>query len=135
MDLFNKAFGNEFEPHLDKDAAIKFILNCLLMGHELDRLIELLDTSLEIGCIEGEPGWELERVEDKDRNLPGYSNWPEWAYYRAAVDPDSYQLSYPEAYYGTAEFMSFLKKALDAYLEQYPGKSGELEKLLHLIAD
>jgi hypothetical protein len=134
MEYFEKAFGSEFEPHLDKDAAIKFILNSLLMDDEVNRLIELLDTTLQIGCLEGEPGWELERLEDKDRGLSGYSEWPSWAYYRASVEPDSFQLTYPEAFYNTKDFTSFVNQALAGYLNEHPEKQAEIEVLERLIA-
>ncbi|MCL7422932.1 MAG: hypothetical protein M8364_18740 [Methylobacter sp.] len=133
MNLFLKAFGSEFEPHLDKDAAIKFILNTLLMDRDIERLIELLDISQNVGGIEGEPGWELERVEDKDRSLPGYSEWPNWAYFRAAVDPDFYELSHPEAYYTTEDFLRFVNLAVAAYLETYPEERNRLEDLIALL--
>jgi len=134
MEYYEKAFGSVFEPHQDKNAAIKFILNSLLMNGEVNRLIELLDLTLHIGCLEGEPGWELERLEDKDRSLPGYSEWPIWAYYRAAVEPDSFQLAYPEAYYNTKDFISFVNQALTGYSKEHPEKQSEIKVLEQLIA-
>lgn len=128
MDLFEETFGSEFEPHLDENAAIKFILNSLMMDKTLDRLIEIFDLSLNIGCIEGEPGWELERIEDKDRKLSGYSEWPDWAMYRVAVEPESYQLKYPEIYYRSDEFMAFVEKSLKVFSNKYPEKRDALKK-------
>lgn len=133
MDLFQKAFGGEFEPHLDKDGAIKFILNSLMMDKGMDRLFELLDVSQQVGCIEGEPGWEFERVEDGDRGLVGYSLWPHWASFRAFVDPESYELVAPEAYYTAEVFKGFASQAVDAYLSVHAGERGKLENVAGLI--
>lgn len=133
MDLLKKAFGGKFEPHSDKDAAIKFILNILMMDKGMDRLIELLDASQEVGCIEGEPGWELERVEENDRGLVGYSDWPRWAYFRAFVDPDSYELITPEAYYTAEDFKSIASQAVNAYLSVHTEERGKLDALVGLI--
>lgn len=133
MNLFLKAFGSKFEPHLDKDATIKFILNTLLMDRDIDRLIELLDISQNVGGIEGEPSWELEQAEDKDRSLPGYSEWSNWAYFRATVDPDFYELSHPEAYYTTEDFLRFVNLAVAAHLETYPEERNRLAALITLF--
>jgi hypothetical protein len=133
MDLFQKAFGEKFEPHLDKDAAIKFILNILMMDKGMDRLLELIDVSQEVGCIEGEPGWELERVEENDRGLVGYSDWPRWACFRVFVDPDSYELVNPEAYYTAEDFKSFASQAVNTYLTVYAEERAKFEGLVSLI--
>ena len=115
---FNKAFNCEFEPHKDKDAAVKFILNTLVMDESMDRLVELLDLSQQVGCIEGEPGWELERVEDKDRELAGYAAWPRWAYFRAYVDPNYFELAEPESYYTVEDFKGFLCQAVNTCIDE-----------------
>lgn len=133
MDLFEHAFGGEFEPHLDKDAALKLILHCLFIDRELERLTTLLDQTLNIGGLEGQPRWELARIEDQDRRLPGYSEWPKWACYRANVRPDEYPLSYPTAYYKAEEFSDFVTKVHTAYCARYPDQSHTLKKLLSLL--
>lgn len=113
MDVFEKVFGCEMQPHRDEHTAIKLILSSLIMDKSVDRLIELLDPSYEVGCLEGEPGWELERIEKQDRARPAYQVWPDWADYRAYVDPELYELSTPEAYYKSTDFRSYLKQAMD----------------------
>ncbi|PCM44849.1 hypothetical protein [Marinobacter sp. ANT_B65] len=114
MDFFEKAFNCKFEPNKDKDAAIKFILNILIVNGSVDQLVSLLDLSQKVGCIEGDPGWELERIEDKDRELPGYAEWPSWAYFRAYVDPSCFELAVPESYYDSEDFKVFLRQAITA---------------------
>jgi hypothetical protein len=132
MDFFNEAFGG-FQPHSDKDAAIKFALNSLLMDAKLVRLVDLIDSSTNVGCIEGEPGWELEHLEDSDRSLSGYLAWPHWAHYRAAVDPECYQLTYPEIFLDRGQFVFYVEKAVAAFLARFPQEKGTLNKLVALI--
>jgi hypothetical protein len=132
VDFFNEAFGG-FRPHLDKDAAIKFALNSLLMDGKLIRLIDLIDSSTNVGCIEGDPGWELERLEESDRDLPGYLSWPDWACYRAAVDPECYQLAYPEIFLDRDQFFGYIERAVVAFLEKFPQEKESLNKLVDLI--
>lgn len=132
MDFFNEAFGG-FQPHLDKDAAIKFALNSLLMDGKLVRLIDLINSSSNVGCVEGDPGWELEHLVESDRNLSGYLSWPDWASYRAAVDPECYQLAHPEIYLDRDQFIGYVEKAVNAFLEKFPQEKGNLSKLTGLI--
>ena len=134
MDFFKDAFDG-FQPYLDEDAAIKFALNSLLMDRKLFRLVALVNKSSDVGCIEGDPGWELESIDESDRQLSGYSSWPEWASYRAAVDSDCFQLAHPEVYLKELEFKSYVKKALDAYLERNPDSRDELDELNRLIVE
>lgn len=132
MDFFKEAFDG-FRPHLDEDAAIKFSLNVLLMEGRLKRLVDLISQSSNVGCIEGDPGWEIEHIINSDRGLPGYASWPEWASYRAAVDTDCYQLAYPEVYLSENDFFSYVEKAIKAYLEKHPHHLDDLNDLIKLI--
>jgi hypothetical protein len=130
IDYFNAAFG-EFSPQSDSDAAAKFSLNVLMMDDRMDRLIDLLTPHSEIGGIEGEPGWLLER-RDADTSPAGYEKWPASATYRAYVDSESYSLKYPEAYYKAEQFLELVRQALHAYFARNPQKRFELLKLCSL---
>jgi hypothetical protein len=102
VDYFAQAFGG-FDPSRDPDAALKFVLNAIMMHDRLDGLSSILTDGHEIGALEGEPGWTLER---RDSGLAGessaYRNWPPGARFRAYVDPNQFHLGHSEAFAGSS---------------------------------
>ena len=60
MDYLQQAFGG-MNPQADQDAAVKFALNAILMDARLRELSCLLIDGHDIGGVEGEPGWIIER--------------------------------------------------------------------------
>jgi len=120
LDYFKDAFGG-FAPHIDNDAAVKFALNMILMDRMLSELEALLTDGHDIGGIEGEPGWMLERRDaSKMGNAQGYEHWPVGASFLAAVDVTAYELAHPEFYMDKATFCSYVSKAIDVYRGRYP---------------
>ncbi len=132
MDYFKDAFGG-FAPHIDNDAAVKFALNMILMDRMLSELEALLTDGHDIGGIEGEPGWMLERRDaSKMGNAQGYEHWPVGASFLATVDVTAYELAHPEFYMDKATFCSYVRKAIDVYRGRYPEDTklfGIIEKL------
>lgn len=106
-------------PHLDVDAAVKFVLNAFFLDARLDELACLLTVGYPLGGVRGEPGWILERWEVED-NTPGYSNWPAGVHFRAFVVPDFYELAHPEFYMERKVFQKYVKTALDVYVQENP---------------
>lgn len=134
MDFFQMAFGG-FSPQEDPDAAVKLCLQALAADHRLSRLAALLTEGSDIGGIEGEPGWLLERRDDGDM-APGYVAWPGGAKFRAFVDLDAYELATPERFYARSEFSRFVRAIVDAYIARYPDRADTLEfipALLHEV--
>jgi len=88
MDYLDLAFG-AFNPQLDKDAAVKLALNVILMDERFRELSCVITDGHEIGAIEGEPGWIIERRDSgPSGEMPGYAHWPKNARFHARVDPD-----------------------------------------------
>lgn len=130
MDYLNEAFGG-FAPHLDTDAAVKFVLNVILMDDRLDELALLLTEGHDIGGIEGDPGWILERRDlVEGSNLTGYTEWPDWARFRAFVDSDGYELAHPEFFMDKATFYRYALAALQSYVKINPGKMASTAEAL-----
>ena len=122
MDYFKTAFGG-FAPHCDKDAAVKFALNIVLLDNRLDELVEVVSDGSQFGGIEGEPGWMLERRDVADEeNYVGYPGWPVGARFKASVDNDAYRLLYPEYFMSREAFMKYLVLAIDAYVAADPAR-------------
>ena len=97
MDYFKAAFG-VFAPHRDEDAAVKFALNVVLMDNRLQELAELVVDGNQLGGIEGEPGWMLERRDaaDEGGEAAAYPDRPAGARFKASVDEDAYRIQHPE---------------------------------------
>lgn len=122
MDYFKAAFGG-FAPHRDEDAAVKFALNVVLMDNRLQELAELIVDGSQLGGIEGEPGWMLERRDDADEgNEAAYPGWPAGARFKATVDEDAYTLQHPEYFMSREAFMKYLVPAIDAYVAADPSR-------------
>ncbi len=120
MDYFRTAFGG-FSPHRDEDAAVKFVLNAVLMDHRVEELAELVVDGSQLGGIEGEPGWMLEGRDAADEgNEAAYPGWPAGARFKASVDEDAYTLQHPKFFMSRETFIGYLAPALEAYVEANP---------------
>lgn len=123
MDYFKAAFGG-FAPHRDEDAAVKFVLNVVLMDDRVQELAELIVDGSRFGGMEGEPGWLLERRDVADEgNETAYPGWPTGARFLASVDEDSYTLQHPEYFMTREVFMKYLVSAIDAYVAADPSRA------------
>ena len=130
-DYFREAFGG-FEEHEDPDAAIKFCLNALAMDHAFSRLIRLLSDDRDFDGIGGVPGWALDRWREGDKNYE-QQDWPPGAEFRASVDPDEYELAFPEGFYTAPAFAGFVHAILRAYVARHPGRAAEAERVVALL--
>ncbi|MFY7907232.1 MAG: hypothetical protein ACOVO0_13950 [Burkholderiaceae bacterium] len=119
MSYLEAAFGG-FAPHLDEDAAVKFILNVILMDNRLAELAELFIDGNALGAIEGEPSWTLERRDNADEEKPAYNEWPKGARFRAYVDPQGYELAHPEFFIDRSGFVGYLLRVLATYEASNP---------------
>ena len=118
MNYFESPFGR-FAPHLDSDAAIKFALNLALKDRRLKELVELMRDGADLGGIEGEPGWIIERRDAVDEfNSSDYPDWPMGARFCAQVDPHAYHLKSPIFYMSRAVFVGYLRQGLDFYVDK-----------------
>ncbi|MDR0587724.1 MAG: hypothetical protein LBG61_01925, partial [Burkholderiales bacterium] len=61
--------------------------------------------------------------------------WPEGAAFRAYVEPDGYELKYPEMFLTKAELYDYLQKGIDAFLERHPDKLNLVEPLINLMKE
>ncbi|MEH6461362.1 hypothetical protein [Chitinimonas sp. JJ19] len=121
-DYFKTAFGG-FAPHRDEDAAVKFALNVVLLDNRLDELVEVVVDGSQLGGIEGDPGWMLERRDVADEgNEAAYPGWPVGARFKASVDEDAYRLQHPEYFMSYEGFMKYLALAIDAYVAADPAR-------------
>ncbi len=118
MDYLQQAFGG-LNPQVDTDAAVKFALNAILLDVRLQELSCLLIDGHDIGGVEGEPGWVIER---RDTGPVGerqyYSEWPMNARFHVHVDPAAYELAYPDVFMTSDDFHRYVGKAMDAYLSK-----------------
>jgi len=125
------AFGGFF-PQSDEHSAAKFALNLLAMDDRIEDLVMLLTEDDPVGALGGEPCWELERHDDGNLAI-GYANWPRGAKYRAWVQPEAYDLAYPERFYSKAEFHQLVRAILDAYVARNPHEAGTVAKVAALL--
>jgi hypothetical protein len=130
-DYFNEAF-NGFDPRTDKDAAMKFCLNAVLMDRRFADLQGLLTDETDLGGIAGEPNWIIERRDEGE--IKGYEAWPEFARFRAFVDPGSYELAYPEFFCDKFTFEKFVSSGIRAYCDRHPDKNQEVESILQKLS-
>ncbi|MDO9404668.1 MAG: hypothetical protein Q7T87_11615 [Polaromonas sp.] len=118
MDYFQQAFGG-LNPQTDQDAAVKFALNAILMDARLHELSCLLIDGHDIGGIEGEPGWIIERRDTGPTGeLPYYSEWPMSARFHVRVEPAEFQLAYPDMFMEARDFHRYVGRAMDTYLTE-----------------
>lgn len=130
MEFFSEAFGG-FDPINDKDAAMKFCLNAVLMDRRFVDLDRLLPDVSNVGGIEGEPGWIIERRNEGD--TLGYDGWPESSCFRAFVEPDGYELAFPEFFCDRSTFISLVSSALRAYCDRHP-EQGDVANILKRLS-
>lgn len=123
MDYCKAAFGG-VALYRDEDAAVKFVLNFVLMDNRVQELVQLVVDGSAFGGIEGEPGWMLERRDVADEsNHTAYPDWPAGARFKASVDEDAYRLEQPEYFMSRETFMKYLILAIDAYLAADPSRA------------
>lgn len=130
-DYFNEAFQG-FDPCTDKDAAMKFCLNAVLMDGRFAELEQLLPNATDLGGIAGEPDWIIERRNEKE--IQGYEDWPEFARFRAFVNPDGYGMTYPEFFCDKATFEKLVISAMRAYADRHPEHSQEANLVMQKCA-
>jgi hypothetical protein len=111
-----------FDPR-DEDAAIKFVLNIILLDNRLRQLVDVVDRTSNVAGLEGDPGWRLER---RDANSSG---WPESADYRVYVEPQGYALSRPEWFSSRQGLREYLVRVLPHYLRNVPSRTSEANAL------
>ncbi len=118
MDYLQQAFGG-LNPQVDTDAAVKFALNAILLDVRLQELSCLLIDGHDIGGVEGEPGWIIER---RDTGPVGerqyYSEWPMNARFHVHVEPTAFELAYPDMFMEAHDFHRYVGRAMDAYLTE-----------------
>jgi hypothetical protein len=120
MDYLQQAFGG-LNPQTDQDAAVKFALNVILMDERLRELSCLLIDGHDIGGVEGEPGWMIERRDTGlAGELPYYSEWPTNAQFHVHVDPAAFELACPDMFMTAHGFYGYVRRAVDAYLSGNP---------------
>ena len=135
VDYFAQAFGG-FDPSGDPDAALKFVLNAILMDDRLDELSSIVTDGHEIGALEGEPGWTLQRRDSGPAgDMPGYRNWPQGASFRAYVDPDEFRLGHSEAFASSIAFHNYVRNVLTAYVARNPASENVARAISLLTRD
>lgn len=127
MDYFNEAFDG-FDPLLDRDAALKFVLDSLVQDKRFKHLDLLLSSDGQVDCLEGAPNWVIEK------RLNTNHDWPSPADFRIFVSPEGYRLMYPEFFCEHKTFIRYLTLIINAYKRRHPEdmeESKTLAKLLH----
>lgn len=122
MEYFNTAFGG-FAPLKDKDGAVKFALNAILMDNRVQELSQLVVDGNPLGGIEGEPGWILERRDVADDNKVAYANWPKGARFMASVEEEAFRLQHSRCFMSRDAFIKYLTPAIDAYISADPSRA------------
>lgn len=134
MDYLQQAFGG-LNPQTDQDAAVKFALNVILMDGRLRELSCLLIDGHDIGGVEGEPGWLIERRDTGSAGeLPYYSEWPANAQFHVHVDPAAFELACPDMFMTAHDFHHYVGKAMDAYLSGGAIEAGMAQLVVSLLA-
>lgn len=131
MDYFKEAFGG-FDPQKDIDAALKFCLESILADCRFSELDKLLPDETNMGGMEGEPSWIIERRNEGETK--GYESWPELVRFRAFVDPRGYKLAYPEFFCDKQTFEKFVESAIRAYCNRNPEHGEEVDSILKKIS-
>ena len=138
------AFGG-FDPLSDKDAAVKYVINTILMEERFsDDDVSLMSvlkpgavwflTGTEIFGMGGDGGWEIRRRPP----TPDYFKdieWPEWADFRAYIVPEEYESAYPEFFMTKAQFYGYLRKGINAYLKRHPDRLAKVQPVLDYMEE
>lgn len=122
-----------FDERNDHDAALKFSLSLVLMDRSFAMLLKLLTPNSGVEGFGGDPGWVIERrsVVDEEEN----AGWPDWAEFRAHVDPSGYRLGYPEGFYKLHQFLSFVRRGLDGYEKRHKSGDDDFRAVSSLVSD
>ncbi|WP_163012991.1 hypothetical protein [Burkholderia stabilis] len=129
MDYFNEAFGG-FNPESDRDAALKFSLCVLVLDSRMQELLQLIEGANDIGGVEGDPGWIIER---RDEGGVGYEGWPNGAEFRAFVDPNEYSLSHPEFFVDRRTFIQYVVALMKVYRRRHHDETDVMRRIAELI--
>lgn len=133
MDYLQEIFGG-LNPQVDQDAAVKFALSIILMEERLSELSYLLMDGHEVGGVEGEPGWIIERRDTgPSGDMPGYANWPKNAHFHAHVDSSGYELAHPDMFMDVDTFRSYVSKAIEVYVAKNPSKVDMAQPVISLL--
>lgn len=132
MDYFSDAFGN-FDPEQDQNAAVKFVLNCILVDDRLSELLGLLSNCPDIGGIAGEPGWIIQRRGKVVSSIGNYSTWPTDADFCVNVDQDAFYLAFPELFLNADEFYDYVRKGIAVYSVNNPSKDFIVRQVLSQV--
>ena len=112
ISLLRRAFPR-FSPS-DLDAAMVFCLDVAICHNQANMIMQLIDPASNLGGVEGDPGWIIEKRRDK--NSPEYyDSWPTWAAYRVFLDPQAFEVDHPEYYAIEDEFLRCWETLLSAY--------------------
>jgi hypothetical protein len=111
------------------EIAFRLALRSILWNHRLADLRELVTDGHDTGGLEGDPGWILER-RDENATHPALSTWPQWARFRAFVDPAEFHLQQPECFLDRAGFADLARPLLREYLEARPDKEELVKDIL-----
>lgn len=121
MDYLQQAFGG-LNPQTDKDAAVKIALNAILMDGRLHELSCLLINGHDIGGVEGEPGWIIERRDTgPSGEIPYYAEWPINTCFHVHVESKVFELGYPDMFMDDHEFRRYVGRAMVAYQQGTTG--------------
>lgn len=115
MNFLQSAFGRS-NPQTDQDIAIKLALNSILMDDRLQELSCLLTDGHEIGGIEGEPGWLIERKDAGSSGIPYYAGWPKNTSFHVHVEPTIFELTHPDIFMSAGDIYHYVQMAVEAYL-------------------
>ena len=120
MTYLNDALG-AFHPQVDQDAAVRFAVSILFSDKRFTELSYLLTEGHEIAGVEGDPGWLIERRDlDRSGEHSKYAEWPKNMQFHVNVDPNLYELAYPDMYLEKKEFYRYVGQALSVYAAHYP---------------
>lgn len=128
MDYFNEAFGG-FNPESDRDAALKFSLCVLVLDSRMQELLQLIEGGNDIGGVEGDPGWIIERRDEGG----GYEGWSNGAEFRAFVDPNEYSLSHPEFFVDRRIFIQYVVALMKVYRRRHHDETDVIRRIAELI--
>ena len=134
---FQEAFG-AFKPHQDQDAAVKFVLNAVLAERRFfscgwfEQFLRdfIVHETKHIRMITGDPGW---LIEYKGQEIIEDRVWPEGVDFCASVEPEGYELAYPEFFMTKDEFYGYVKKAIQAFIARHPDETALVEPVLALM--
>ena len=105
----DKGEYSNWDSHHDVDAALKIILNTLVLDCRILELSEVFSPESPVVALEGEPGWELELL-GKEPGLPIRLS----SSMQACIEPEAYFLSFPQFVCSVSEFSQYLIEGLNS---------------------